>query len=347
MRIKNKLLLHADGVAHEAIAAGSSGGSGVTQAWLRVDGRLLPICLDGAGAFDTNVPVKHATSNVHQLELLAAAEQQTQACSVDQEDVSERDLKLPPPSNWDDGGCVIYYSITAPSGLAVAFPALDERGFLIVDGRESIGATFHNWTFRNWLSGAVSIASGDHVGTESLADGMYDVELNCRGWGIPYGIYHLDEKGNWVVEDNDPYYDQAITHFTLVIPPRVNPSARSVDGAVHVRWATETVRGRRQWALYVSGHVFDGYGTAIHGFGAGNLRAVVSVNGDAREVSLDAAGGFLEKWVVGKKLASAYDVSLTASTRDDSTGPSPTYPVDQLHLTEIQIFAAPPKSRSP
>jgi hypothetical protein len=353
-KFENKRLrpLHIWGHASEPVAAGLWGGCGVTQAWLRVDGRQMPLTLDDAGNFDLTVSVtRGATKGVHEVALWTVSACQDRAFATDVELVSEYSAAFahPPPLPpdgwrgggwWWNGGCSSWNSVLPPfipSGIAVAFPRLDERGFLLFDGSESIGSSFYRWTVCDLVSNASYSMEGRVVSTEQLPAGIYAVSLDCHGkagyfsrifWQDDNGIFHSNAP-------DDPFASQAVGTFTIVIPPRIPPSARRLEGALHARWTPDRTNGRHWvWSVYLSGHVFDNYGASIFGYSNGNLDAAAFINGSAKDLSLNDAGCFRERWVVGAKLETSYTLDLHAGALDNADDDS----VDSTSDTNMPLF---------
>ena len=100
-------------------------------------------------------------------------------------------------------------------------------------------------------------------------------------------------------------------------------------------WPPDRIDGRHWvWSVYLSGHVFDSYGASIFGYGNGNLDAAAFINGSAKDLSLNDAGCFRERWVVGANLETSYTLDLHAGALDNATD----YGVDSTSDTDMPLF---------
>jgi len=326
----NSLRMHVWGCVYDALQTGLQTGvtNGVACARLKVDGICVSVSPDTAGSFDVSVTVRHRPDGVHTVSLYAADAARSGLLSVDSECVSENGWPLPQapgpdPGTWGgvvvtggDGGSEVYSIDTA---IAIAKPRLDAHGLLVFDGSESIGAFEFDWTVENLSTDVTSSKEGPIVSTEDLSAGFYEVTLCCPGG-----------EEVW-----PPPPDAAcITHFYIVIPPRVSLAAREVDGALHIRWTPEVIGGKWNWCFYLSGHVFDEIGATVFNQTVTNLETWVTVNGERLNLTLDATGSFVAHYVAGVKVAPVYDLILNSKTLDDGKE----YVVDSLHETELTIF---------
>ena len=322
----NVLRMHVWGCIYDALQAGLQAGptNGVASSRLKVDSNWVAFAPDAAGSFDVSVAIRHRPDGVHTVNLYAADTAHSDLFSVDSECVSEYGWPLPqaPGPNPGNGGCIVDTvgsMPSGPSGIAVAKPRLNTQGLLILDGSESIGATFYHWTIEDLSSGVTYIRDGVNVETEDLPAGGYSVTLDCSG-NVLF----------WPPTDTP----NATTSFFLIIPPRVYLAAREVDGALHIRWTPEVIGGKWNWCFYLSGHVFDEIGTTVFNQTVTNLETWVTVNGTRLNLTLDATGSFLTRYVAGVQVAPVYDLILNSKTLDDGKE----YTVDSLHETELTIF---------
>jgi hypothetical protein len=184
------------------------------------------------------------------------------------------------------------YADYREGAVAKAEASLDSKSYLVFDGGHSVNAAKYLWTIKNIVSSVEYGKEGVTVETEDLPAGLYEVTLS-----VPM-----------ITGDNRYGYSQ--DSFYIVVPPRMDLSARRVTGTLHSRWFSMPTCESYSWNLQLEGHVFDEIGAAIYGYTAKDFESWIEVNGTKTPVALDSKGVFNTTLCIGQNLDSEYNISL-------------------------------------
>jgi hypothetical protein len=331
------------GKAYDAIqSALAKGGSGISDAFVIIDGQRVDVTLNDQGEFETIVTVARDPYGVHDCQLWARDPcHTTTPTKVDADYVSEyakrfKDVQNADPSNWDNwqigsyacsmmcvltraGSFIIQqpYADYREGAVAKAEASLDGKSYLVFDGGHSVNAAKYLWTIKNIVSGVEYGKEGITVETEDLPAGLYEVTLR-----VPT-----------ITDDHQYAYSQ--DSFCIVVPPRMDLSVRRITGAVHSRWFSIATGESYSWNLQLEGHVFDEIGAAVYGNTAKDFDAWVEVNGAITPVVLDSKGGFNTTLHIGQNLDSEYNISLHVSAHGADAVEVDSQRQEYLHVFRI------------